>query len=253
MEGYVRKITRFKANLKRKELLNNFNAIMRSIVVNKKRAMIRETDSGFEIIVGKMQFVDYRDPTTFAYFKKHGYIFGLVANCARDYCKKYDVVPPKKSVPAQHIGNALKHHRGKPVAQTDISHAYWRIAFQMGVLSEKVYEKGLQIPQKWTKLAALSNLSSDKVYIQYHDGKMTTKRVVKVAPETYKVLYGNIRNECYRHMQNIKKLLGSNFLRYNTDAVFYVDTPRNRKLVQGYLDEAGFQYKTTKTRIIKHR
>jgi aspartate carbamoyltransferase regulatory subunit len=148
----------------------------------------------------------------------------------------------KDRLPVNLWNPKLANFRGK-ITATDVDHAYWRIAFIMGVISEKTYQKGLLIKDKSIRLAALANLSSSKEYNIIKDGVVTKKtKVLKYDPILQKV-YNNIRFTCYEHMTIMANMLGEDFICYKTDCIYYKDTIQNRKKIQLYFKENDFKYK----------
>ena len=148
----------------------------------------------------------------------------------------------KDRLPVNLWNPKLANFRGK-ITATDVDHAYWRIAFIMGVISEKTYQKGLLIKDKSIRLAALANLSSSKEYNIIKDGVVTKKtKVLKYDPILQKV-YNNIRFTCYEHMTIMANMLGEDFICYKTDCIYYKDTPANREMIQIYLDSVGLEWK----------
>jgi hypothetical protein len=125
-------------------------------------------------------------------------------------------------LPVNFWNQKLLDYNGK-ITATDVNHAYWRIAYMQGAISEKTYTKGLLIKDKAIRLAALANLASSKEYQVIKDGKMTGKTIVLKYDPILQKVYNNIR--------------------YKTDCIYYVDKPENRKMVQEYLDIFGLQWK----------
>jgi hypothetical protein len=136
----------------------------------------------------------------------------------------------------------LSNFRGK-ITATDIDHAYWRIAYLNGILTAKTYKKGLLLKDKALRLAALANLSSSKEYRVIKDGIITEKTVVLKYDPILQKVYNNIRYTCYEHMHILADLLGEEFICYKTDCIYYRDTPKNRELVQTYLDTVDLEWK----------
>lgn len=129
------------------------------------------------------------------------------------------------------------------ITATDINHAYWRIAFLMGVINQKIYDKGLLLEDKSLRLASLSNLSSKKEYQIIKDGEITQEYKTLRYNETLHTVYNNIRFTCYEYMSNIATLLGNDFICYKTDCIYYVDTENNRKIVHNFLTSNNLLFK----------
>lgn len=169
------------------------------------------------------------------------WVFRSVMNNVRDYIA-FERVRAKDRLPVNHWNRNLKNFKGK-ITATDVDHAYWRIAFLMGVISAKTYEKGLEIKDKSLRLAALANLASTKEYYVIEDGKITDKTVIlKYDPILHK-LYNNIRFTCYEMMMEMAQMLADDFICYKTDCIYYVDTDENREKVQKYLESKNMMWK----------
>lgn len=169
-------------------------------------------------------------------FKKGMFLFGMVRKDANTYLKKYEIKLPKQHKQIEYTGELNEELLGK-VTGTDLNHAYWRIAYNLGVISENTYEKGLNDDFKQVRLAALSTMGGRKKYIIIKNGILTKNFKVYEGDEDLRNLYTLIRYTCYKYMVQLKKILGSDFLCYKTDAIYYVDTNDNRKKVKQFLTE----------------
>ena len=170
------------------------------------------------------------------------WVFRSVMNDVRVYLEDKQRLRAKERLPVNRWNPKLEKFRGK-ITATDVDHAYWRIAYQMGVISKKTYIKGLEIRDKSMRLAALANLASAKEYFVIKDGVMTDKTVIMKYDPLLQRVYNNIRYACYEHMTVMANLLGDDFICYKTDCIYYKDTPENRHLVQAYLDASDLMWK----------
>lgn len=169
------------------------------------------------------------------------WIFRSVANDVKAYLDT-NKVRERKKLPVNRWNPKLIKFRGK-ITATDVDHAYWRIAYQQGVISHKTYTKGLTVKDKSLRLASLANMASSKEYQVIEDGFLTKETVIlKYNPITHKV-YNNIRYQCYAHMNTLADLLGDDFICYKTDCIYYKDTDANRIIVQDYLDNRELLWK----------
>jgi len=127
---------------------------------------------------------------------------------------------------------------------TDLNHAYWRIAYIKGYISQNTYEKGLKNEaSKQVRLATLGILGRKKEYDHYENGEYV--RTVVEFPENplAKKIYKDIRFTCYKMMHELSIILYDNFESYNVDCIYYRDTPENRKMVHDYFDSKQMLYK----------
>jgi hypothetical protein len=169
-------------------------------------------------------------------FKKGMFLFGMVRKDANTYLKKYEVKLPKQHKQIEYTGELNEELLGK-VTGTDLNHAYWRIAYNLGVITENTYEKGLNDDFKQVRLAALSTMGGRKKYNIIKNGILTKNFKVYEGDENLRNIYTLIRYTCYKYMVQLKKILGTDFLCYKTDAIYYVDTLDNRKKVKDFLTE----------------
>lgn len=169
------------------------------------------------------------------------WVFRSVLTDVKNYTENRRI-KAKDRLPVNRWNNNVKNYRGK-ITATDIDHAYWRIAYQFGVISKKTYEKGLLLKDKALRLAALANLASAKEYFIIKDGELTKSTVILKFDPILQKVYNNIRYTCYEHMTVLADLLGDDFICYKTDCIYYKDKENNRKLVQSYMDAADLLWK----------
>ena len=129
------------------------------------------------------------------------------------------------------------------ITGTDLNHAYWRIAFNLGIIRNETYIKGLDDDFKTVRLSALSTLGKGKDYFVIKNGKVTTEVVKIGVDDAMDNLYKVIRYTCYEYMNVIKEMLKDDFVCYRTDCVYYVDTKENKKLVRDFFKNLNMSYK----------
>lgn len=170
-------------------------------------------------------------------FKKGMFLFGMVRKDAKNYLKKNpEIKLPKKYGQIEYNGKLDEERFGK-ITGTDLNHAYWRIAYNLGILSDMTYYKGLKDDFKEVRLAALSTLGATKRYQKIKDGILIDDYYVIAGDEKLQQIYKLIRYTCYRYMNQVKKILGIDFLCYKTDCIYYIDTKENRKKVRDFFEE----------------
>ena len=217
--------------------------VQKQIILNKLKgkkgiAYYREGSFSDEIIWQDRKFLFPAKKKSIA---QGMWVFRSVMSDVRLYTENKRI-KAKERLPVNRWNPKLDNFKGK-ITATDIDHAYWRIAFQFGVITKKTYEKGLLIKDKAMRLAALANLASLKEYQIIKDGVLTDKTVILKYDPILQKVYNNIRYTCYEHMNVISNLLGDDFICYKTDCIYYKDTEKNRILVQSYFDAADLQWK----------
>jgi hypothetical protein len=210
--------------------------MLETIKKRKETAYYREGSFLSEIILGKTKFIF---PTS--KMDKGMWIFRSVMLSAQKYAN-LNIVETKKHYPVNYVNQNFNQSH-YDITATDINHAYWRIAFLMGVINQKIYDKGLLLDNKTLRLASLSNLSSKKEYQIIKEGNITQEYRVLKYNEVLHTIYNNIRYSCYEYMNNIAELLGNDFICYKTDCIYYVDTLKNREIVHNYLTSNNLLFK----------
>jgi hypothetical protein len=199
---------------------------------------IKEGTFSTEIIWGNKSFVfsnqKKRDEKN---FKSGMFLFGMVRKDAKKYVSQHEIKLPKKERSIIYNDDFKSENFIKKICGTDLNHAYWRIAYNLGVISENTYERGLDDRFKSTRLAALSTLGRRKNYLVIKDGALTQDIVIVEGDEGLSKAYLLIRYTCYKYMNDVKKLLGDNFLAYKTDCIYYIDTESNREKVMQYFSK----------------
>lgn len=217
--------------------------IQKKIILNKLKgkkgiAYYREGSFSDEIIWQDRKFLF---PAKRKSVAQGMWVFRSVLTDVKNYTENRRI-KAKDRLPVNRWNNNVKNYRGK-ITATDIDHAYWRIAYQFGVISKKTYEKGLLLKDKALRLAALANLASAKEYFIIKDGELTKSTVILKYDPILQKVYNNIRYTCYEHMTVLADLLGDDFICYKTDCIYYKDKENNRKLVQSYMDAADLLWK----------
>lgn len=221
MEGYL---------LKKIETLKGNGYIKRGTFTN-------------EIVWGKNSYVfSVLDKKKQQAFKKGMFLFGMVRKDAKAYLKKKTIKLPKKYSQIEYNGSFNPDFFGK-VTGTDLNHAYWRIAHNLGIISDMTYMKGLDDKFKSVRLAALSTLGADKKYLIIRNGQITHDYKVVQGDADLQQIYKLIRYTCYKYMNQVKRILGKDFLCYKTDAIYYIDTKENRQKVRQFFKEKNLLMK----------
>lgn len=125
----------------------------------------------------------------------------------------------------------------------DAKHAYWRIAYLQGYISEKLYDKYAENKEfKLVRNISLAILSSTikKEYYSYG------KKICEVECDTglYRQIYDNIRYFSFNLCGKIRNNLDDSCFAYRTDGVFLLKHGLTR--AKKMFDEAGLFYKIEK-------
>jgi hypothetical protein len=169
-------------------------------------------------------------------FRKGMFLFGMVRKDAKEYLQtKKRIKLPKQYKQIEYV-DSVDESLLDNVTGTDINHAYWRIAYNLGIISERTYIKGLPDEYKSVRLASLSTLGASKKYFKIKKGVLTNQIKEIKGEEELQNLYVLIRYTCYKYMNKVKRILGKDFLCYKTDCIYYIDSKENRKKVKDFFN-----------------
>ena len=121
----------------------------------------------------------------------------------------------------------------------DIASAYWQMAYRLGYISKKYYEKYLFLDDyKSIKRLCFSFLSRTN-YRQYFYNDQAYS--ISCNNDIEKRVYSNIRKELYKLILGARQICGSEFIDYNIDAISV--TSDKRKEIIKYFAEQGIHVK----------
>ena len=181
---------------------------------------------------GKRKAVFYKTQSTmgvyFDSFAKLG-VIRTVHRQADDYIykkKKMAILPVKPIHPPtfRDIKAFADLPIGTKLVSVDIKHAYWRVAYNMGVINKDTYKK--YADDKELKLArniALSTLNSALERDLYFKGLLRSK--IECYDPWRKLVYNNIRQKTYNIIGEIAEMLDMNCFSYRIDGLLTLDDP----------------------------
>jgi len=176
-------------------------------------------------------------------FRKGMFLFGMVRKDVKLFIQKNPIIKlPKKYSQIEYNKNINADLFGD-ITATDLNHAYWRIALNLNIISEKTYYKGIKDEFKAVRLAALSTMGANKKYQKIKDGYLVKEYMIVEGDEQMQMVYKLIRYTCYKYMNQVKKLLKKDFLCYKTDCIYYMDTEDNREIVNNFFIEKNLYMK----------
>lgn len=219
----------------------NADALVNKILKLKENALVREGDFSKMIVWDNVCF-NYTKSGKDSAFRKSVYLFGVVRKEAKQWLK----LNPDFELPIQYPVNVYNENYtklDKELSATDLDHAYWRIAYLLGIITPTTYEKALNPDFKVVRLAALSTLGAGKEFRVIENGVITDNIVKVGGDEKLQKVYKLIRFTCYDYMQQCANLLGEDFIAYKTDAIYYRDTKENKKIVADFFKKNDLKYK----------
>ena len=217
--------------------------IFKRMVEEKANGLIKKGTFTNEIVWGNNSYIfPCMDKKRQASFKKGMFLFGMVRKDVKEYLKTNTIKLPTKYAQIEYNKELNEELFGK-ITATDLNHAYWRIAYNLGIITDKTYTKGLNDDFKAVRLASLSTMGANKKYQKIKNGKLLDEYKVIYGDDTLKDVYKLIRLTCYKYMNQVKKKLGHDFLCYKTDCIYYIDTQYNRKIVNDFFKEKDLYMK----------
>jgi len=222
---------------------NNEEFIFKRMVEEKANGYIKKGTFTNEIVWGRNSYIfPCMDKKRQLAFKKGMFLFGMVRKDVKEFLKTNTIKLPTKYSQIEYTKELNEDLFGK-ITATDLNHAYWRIALNLGIITEKTYNKGLDDKFKAVRLAALSTMGANKKYQKIKNGKIVDEYKVVYGDDQLKDVYKLIRLTCYKYMNQVKKKLGKDFLCYKTDCIYYIDTQYNRKIVREFFKEKDLYMK----------
>jgi hypothetical protein len=213
------------------------------MVEEKANGLIKRGTFTNEIVWGNNSYIfPCMDKKRQASFKKGMFLFGMVRKDVKEYLKTNTIKLPTKFAQIEYNKELNEDLFGK-ITATDLNHAYWRIAYNLGIITDNTYTKGLNDDFKAVRLASLSTMGANKKYQKIKNGKLLDEYKVVYGDDTLKDVYKLIRLTCYKYMNQVKKKLGRDFLCYKTDCIYYIDTQYNRKIVKDFFKEKDLYMK----------
>jgi hypothetical protein len=131
---------------------------------------------------------------------------------------------------------------------TDLNHCYWRMAYKLGYIKTKLYERLIDenLPDEKKKAykllrnKALACLRSKEKNFQFK-GMVRVRDWYEGSGEMEQ-LYNDIRNRCYKIMYEISKEIPEGFIKYKTDCIYYL--PEYQKKVEEIMDLHSMPFTT---------
>jgi hypothetical protein len=220
---------------------NKESLMLQLIKANGGNGYYRKGNFSTELVWDKKSYM-FPSDNNYKSYTKGMFLFGMVRRDAKAFIKSGKTIKVPKKYPTNEYNDNFDKF-GFKMGGTDLNHAYWRIAYNLGIISKSTYLKGLDEEFKVVRLSALSTLGKGKDYFVIKDGEITNEMVKIGYDDEMDNLYKAIRYTCYKYMQTIKKMLKDEFICYRTDCVYYVDSPENRKMVRDYFKKQEMSFK----------
>ena len=231
-------MAKYKTDFRKYVKNGNPKKFIKTLVDGKMTFAIRESSECTEVLLDDTHIV-YASTSNFP--RKKVYLFRLVKNEILKWLSKNELVLPPNHHSIEY--NYEYDYEKDEMTGTDLNHAYWRIAYTTGLISEKTYIAGLDNDCKALRLATISTLGREKKFNNYKNGQLGRSFVYQKRDEKLQDVYKYVRLTCFNYMYEASKLLGKDFFAWKTDCLYYKNTEENIKMVQEFFDSKNLTYK----------
>lgn len=181
-------------------------------------------------------------------FNKGLFLFGMVKKDFENWISKNPSPKFEESYRPVFENRSPLVKRDEKEYSYDINHAYWRVSFLSGYISENTYKHGLALKAKDEQMKqlycmAMSVQGQEKKLVSFKGDKLTGKHLSLRKNQKMKDMYTDVRNKTYKIMDDLAYQLKGDFISYNIDCItFYKE--KNCKIVEDYLTSKKLTFKT---------
>lgn len=154
---------------------------------------------------------------------------------------KCDIYIPKQNGSVRstntHVYNSLP--KGELFYEVDICHAYWQVAYKIGMIDEKTYNKYADN----AKIKRFRNMSLTAVLapktVEYINKGRYCGRITEDTG-IFNKIYTKIRRTCYNVLYDVLSEVNTNWIKYNIDGLAVL--PDMLPIVERKLKQFGYKY-----------
>jgi hypothetical protein len=134
----------------------------------------------------------------------------------------------------------IKKNLLKPCVAIDISACYWRTAYNLGIIDQGLYDKGMSGGQKYkeARVISIGSIGALIMHEKYEKGVLIATDNQRRSGACARL---DIIDKVWRIANRIATKLGPNFLMYLTDC-FFVPEPKADDLCK-FIKKEGYEYK----------
>lgn len=127
----------------------------------------------------------------------------------------------------------------------DMNHCYWRIAFLLGYISERLYKNTLKKDhmKKYRNMALACTIAPKKTEV-YRQGRLVQS--YEEDKQYQNIMYTNIRRTAWNMMHEAKELIPDHCLGYRTDGIMYLNEGDVEEGLKTFFDSMNMTYTITK-------
>jgi hypothetical protein len=118
------------------------------------------------------------------------------------------------------IISLIENNEGRCVA-LDINSCYWNTAHELGIVSDRLYNKYMDNPKKWKKgmVASIGALNKKTAVVEFRQGKLQT-HYMDIEFGKLRPYYWAVINRVNELMNDVVQECGDDFLMWLTDCVY---------------------------------
>ncbi len=231
-------MAKYKTDYRKYVKNGNPKKFIKTLIDGKLSFAVRQSTECTEVLLDDTHIV-YASTSNFP--RKKVYLFRLVKNEVNKWLSNNKLIlpPNHNSIEYNYEYDCEKDE----MTGTDLNHAYWRIAYTTGLISEKTYIAGLDGDCKALRLATISTLGREKKFQNYNEGLISKSFVFQKRSEELQNVYKFVRLTCFDYMYEASKLLGKDFFAWKTDCIYYKNTKENINKIQEFFDSKNLTYK----------
>lgn len=220
----------------------NGELLIKKLSTYNEEYFFKNNDNVNYVCYGSQLFVHSKNST----FKNGLFLFGMVKKDFESY-----LLSNKKPFFIDSYKPCFDSKKEiKPNIKTysyDINHAYWRVAYVNGYISENTYLHGLRLKEKDENMKqlycmALSVQGSSKSLDGYIGTQKTGNKLIIDKNPKHRLIYNNIRNLTHKIMDDLAYILKDDFIKYNVDCITFKNS-KNIIKVEKYLNNQNLTFK----------
>jgi hypothetical protein len=217
--------------------------LIKKLSTFKEEYFLKKQDNINYVCFGNQLFIHSKTSS----FKSGLFLFGLVKKDFNKYLLLNSEPLFIDSYKPSFVSNNVTKNNTKKYSY-DINHAYWRVAFINGYISENTYNHGLRLKEldenmKQLYCMALSVQGNTKTLDGYVGNVKTGNKLVIDKNPTHRLIYANIRNLTHKLMDDLAYILGKDFISYNVDCINFKNA-KNKTKVENYFKKHNLTFKT---------
>jgi hypothetical protein len=138
--------------------------------------------------------------------------------------------------------NNIKENFNKPLSAIDINSCYWTTAYNLGYISEELFQRGIKSNKKMGLLVSIGSLNKLPLIQVYKNGKFKKQYLDHEYSDRYSPFFWNIIDVVYNMCMEIYDMLGDDFYAWITDCVHV--SQDKKEAVEHYFEAHNYGHKS---------